>query len=225
MAKLKWNLKGVERGGSFKYPPPGLYTGKIVQIDEGESKSGNEMLTVHIKMLKGNKAGKGIKMRTWILTDNEASMWKLAEFLDACGVTKGGKKETGSVDVQKLVGTQLSVKVDPDTDQNDNPSSKIGQLSALPDDDDDEEEDEDEDGSDDEDESDEDEDEESEEEDDEEDDEEEEVDYSEMSFAELKAEAKERGIKLKKGIKSPGIIKLLEANDEEDDDPFDGDDD
>lgn len=50
-------------------------------------------------------------------------------------------------------------------------------------------------------------------EDDEED--EEEVDYTEMTVKELKAEAKDRGIRVKKGMKRSELVKALEADDEE----------
>lgn len=46
-------------------------------------------------------------------------------------------------------------------------------------------------------------------------DEDEEVDYTEMSLKDLKAEAKERGIRVKKGMKRSEIVKALEADDEE----------
>lgn len=55
-----------------------------------------------------------------------------------------------------------------------------------------------------------------EEEDEEEDEEdEEEIDYSELSLKELKSLAKERGIKVKKGMDEEDIIELLEEDDEE----------
>lgn len=51
--------------------------------------------------------------------------------------------------------------------------------------------------------------------DEEEDEEEEESDYSEMSLAELKAECKDRGLKVKKGMDKEDLIELLEEDDEE----------
>ena len=46
-------------------------------------------------------------------------------------------------------------------------------------------------------------------------DEEDEVDYSEMSLSELKAECKDRGLKVKKGMDKDDLIELLEEDDEE----------
>lgn len=53
----------------------------------------------------------------------------------------------------------------------------------------------------------------SDDEDDEEDDEDQ--DYSEMSLAELKAECKDRGLKVKKGMDKDDLIEMLEEDDEE----------
>lgn len=50
---------------------------------------------------------------------------------------------------------------------------------------------------------------------DEEDDDEEEMDYSEMSLSELKAECKDRGLKVKKGMDKDDLIEMLEEDDEE----------
>ena len=51
--------------------------------------------------------------------------------------------------------------------------------------------------------------------DDEEDEDEEETDYSEMSLSELKAECKDRGLKVKKGMSKEDLIEMLEEDDEE----------
>lgn len=47
------------------------------------------------------------------------------------------------------------------------------------------------------------------------DDEDDETDYSEMSLSELKAECKDRGLKVKKGMEKEDLIELLEEDDEE----------
>ena len=43
----------------------------------------------------------------------------------------------------------------------------------------------------------------------------EETDYSEMSLSELKAECKDRGLKVKKGMSKEDLIEMLEEDDEE----------
>lgn len=50
---------------------------------------------------------------------------------------------------------------------------------------------------------------------DEEDEDDEETDYSEMSLSELKAECKDRGLKVKKGMTKEDLIEMLEEDDEE----------
>lgn len=50
---------------------------------------------------------------------------------------------------------------------------------------------------------------------DEEDGDDEETDYSEMSLSELKAECKDRGLKVKKGMSKEDLIEMLEEDDEE----------
>lgn len=52
-------------------------------------------------------------------------------------------------------------------------------------------------------------------EEDEDDDDDESQDYSEMSLAELKAECKDRGLKIKKGMDKDDLIEMLEEDDEE----------
>lgn len=52
-------------------------------------------------------------------------------------------------------------------------------------------------------------------EEDDEDEEDEEKDYSEMSLAELKAECKDRGLKVKKGMDKDDLIEMLEEDDED----------
>lgn len=228
MAKLKYNVKGVQRGKAPQ-PKPGLYQAQIVQIDQGRNKADtNDQLCVHFKITKAPKDLKkfvGVKVRTWIQTDNEATEWKFAEFLDAIGATAGGK-DKGEVDLDKVVKkkTVVQMKIDGDT-YKDEYQARVGTLMALSKDEDEDEEDdededveaeedaddeEDDDDGDDEDESDgddddedeedldeEDEDEEDadEEEGDDDDEEEEAVDYATMSLDDLRAECKSRGIK------------------------------
>lgn len=60
-----------------------------------------------------------------------------------------------------------------------------------------------------------DEDDEEDEDEDEEEEDEEENDYESMTLKELKAEAKDRGLKVKKGMSKDDIIEMLEEDDEE----------
>lgn len=234
MAKLKFDVAGVERGAR-KQPTPGLYTGKIAKIESGQSKAGNDMLTVHLKITNrrgAQKEFKGTTVRTWVVTDNDATAWKLAEFLDAVGATNGGKKNKGAVDLDQLVGTEIQFKVDGST-YNGEYSASVSTLMALPGEDEGDEGDDDEADGPDLEEDDEGEDEADDEDEGEEDEEDEEdeadvADYSDLGIRDLKAEAKERGIKLPAKAKPKDIRELLIADDaeggeEDDEEEDDGD--
>lgn len=234
MAKLKVKgLKKIERGARTQ-PTPGLYKGKITAVDEAVSAAGNDMLVVKLKIT--NRSGpqkefKGATLRTHIVTSSEASAWKLAEFLDACDVTNGGKKDAVDIDTDELVGTELQFKVEGGT-YNGEYSASVGlllPLSAKVDDEEDEEEADDE-GEDDEPEEEEDDDEgddgdDDEDEDEEGDDDEEEVDLDEMTLPELRKFAKANDIKLKKDDKAKATrakirAALAEAEDDEEEDDY-----
>ncbi len=244
--KLKYNVKGVDRG--FVVVDPGLYRAKVVDVKLEESSKGDPMLVVHFA-IKGGKFD-GSKMRTWIVL-TERSEWKLAEFVDAIGGPEGGT-------IDKLIraakGKFVQVKVDGDEYEG-KPTARVGTIMPVnedadededeeededdveddddddvDEDDDDDEEDEgkpdDEDDEDDEDEDDEydDEDDEDEDEDDDEEDDEP-VDYSKLNLADVKDLAKQRGIKdtvKRKGefLKGAALKKALIAKLEKADDPF-----
>lgn len=218
--KIKYDVSEVERGG--QQPDPGLYHAKIAKVEDGQARSGNQMLTVTFKIVKGKF--KNATIRTWIVYADkdgrpaEQSAWKLAEFVDAVGL----KTDRGTLDTDKLVGKELQIKVDGDTYEG-NYQAKVGRLTALPDEDEVEDEDDDEEDEDDtvsQVADDEDEDDEDDEDDDEDDDEEEDlVDYYLLTLPELQKECKTRGIRTLKGQKSKTLIALLEADDE-DTDPF-----
>lgn len=226
MAKLKFDVTGVERGAR-KQPTPGLYTGKIAEITQGQSKAGNDMLTIKLKIT--NKKGpqkefKGATIRTYVLPNSEGSEWKFAEFLDAVGATKGGKKNKGTLDLDAIVGTEIQFKVEGGT-YNGEYSASVGRLIAMGETEDDEEEEESE-----EEEPEADDEEEAEEDDESEDDEEEEdegeeVDsYEEWDTGDLAEECEARGLayttKSGKPKAKAALVKLLIEDDENAEDPF-----
>lgn len=223
MAKLKFDVSGIERGAR-KQPTPGLYTGKIAEIVSGQSKAGADMLTVKLKIT--NKKGpqkefKGATIRSYVLTDNEATAWKLAEFLDAVGATNGGKKNKGTLDLDSLVGTEIQFKVEGGT-YNGEYSASVGRLIAMGDTEGDDEEVEEED---DESEPEEVEEEEEESEDEPDDEDEEEVDsYDEWETTDLAEECEARGLsyttKSGKPKAKAALVKLLLEDDETAEDPF-----
>lgn len=207
MAKVKYDVRGVEPGGGrdFKAPPPGVYTAKVHEVNQRTSAAGNDMLEVIYEISKGDY--KGSRVWDYIVLAEEFG-WKLRGFLEATGQVKEGNKrsEAGTLDTDKIAGTAVLIRTKNEMYEGE-PKAKLSSVTPL---DRDEEEPEDEEEPDEEEELDE-----AEEDDDEEEDDEEE-DYSDWSVSDLKAELSERGLKAT-GPKS-ALVKRLTEDDEED--PF-----
>jgi hypothetical protein len=246
--KVKYNVKGVDSRGGPRVKP-GAYVVSVKQIEVGESKNKDPMMTIEFQIIKnadGSKSEfKGQTVRNWILLDHsdegvrEGGQARLRQFLEAVGVVQGKKGESGSLDTDKVEGTELQIQIKSDKDQDGEYMPRVGKMFGLdagsdaeeedePDEADDDSEDEDES---DDDESDDDDDEDEEDEDsDDEDDEDDAVDLDELDRDALKAFAKEEGLSLKG--KEPGkvsknwsdddirkmIAEAMEAKDGDDDD-------
>lgn len=164
MAKIKYNVKGVDAKGDRPLPKPGVYRCKIVSCVDAKPSGKDRRLEVQYEVTEGDH--KGFKLYDYINLESEAAAWKLAQFIKACGLP-----ESGNLDPDELIGTALSVRtrVDAGNEQY-APSAKPATLMPL---DGDAEEDEELEEEDDEDES-----EEEEDSDDEEDDDEDDETYS-----------------------------------------------
>lgn len=199
--KIKYNVKGVDSSGGDKpeQAKPGMYQAEIVEINERDSKSGNgAMLEVVFKIVSDSKGKKkniaGINSKVWhyVMLEHEPSAFRLREFLEAIGKVKGKKGETGSLDIDSLIGTVLQVQLKSDRDQDGDYRPKVGKVLELAADAGDDEEEPDED-----DEPDEDEEPEEDDADDEEEDDEDAVDLSELDRKQLKAFIKEEELDIK----------------------------
>ena len=234
MAKIKVKIKDPE-GGAFKQPTPGLYTAKVHKIVEETSKAGNDMLTVSLKITNRRgpqKEFKGTVVRSWVAL-TEAAEFKLVEFLKACGVKV--KKGDISFDTDKLIGTEVQIKIEGGTYNGDYSASvaRIIPISEDVEDEDDGEEDDD-DAADDDDleegDEEEEDDDDPEDEADEEEEDDEEIDLDDLNLKELRALASERKVKLRKEDKAGAIRKKLRAAEaaaaeaEEEEEDGDGDD-
>lgn len=109
MAKIKYNVKGVERGGrDFEQPKPGLYEMEIkeatARLDDGK----NDVELV-LEVTKNNDEFSGSRVWTYV-NFGEASQWKLAELTDALGLP-----ETGTMDTDKLTGKKMKVRITADS--------------------------------------------------------------------------------------------------------------
>lgn len=217
MAKVKYNVSGVEGGGDFTPPKPGVYVAKIAEASRRTGEK-NDIEVVY-EIVKGDFKGS----RIWDYVPlTEAAAFRLRQFIDALGLG-----EKGTLDTDKILGKKVKIRVKGRT-WNDEYRAEIGSVFAL----DDDTEDDSDDGDDDD--------------DDDLDDEEqgdgdgdEEQDFSEMDNAELKAAVEENDGDLSeitdgvKGVskKRAAIIAWLEENasgddddDEASDDDEDGDD-
>jgi hypothetical protein len=149
VAKIKYNVKGVESGGDMAPVKPGLYKAKIVECTERESRAGNEMIEVVMEITEKGEF-KGRKLWYYVITDDEAMAFRVREFLEATGIVdpKKPKTEQGTFDPEGTVGTEVQVRVRSGKDQDDNPRGEVARMLKLDPDDADDDEDDDGDGED-----------------------------------------------------------------------------
>src|SRR3954466_12356860 len=137
MPKVKYDVSNVDDAGGFEHVQPGMYIGKIREVNLKDSKSGNgPMLEVILQPVK-TADGKAVKTKdkkkqvgrvyTYVLLQHGPSDWKLKEFTKAVGL-----KEKGELDTDKLVGKSIQMNLKPDTDLDDKYRPRVGKLMALP---------------------------------------------------------------------------------------------
>jgi hypothetical protein len=137
MPKVKYDVSNVDESGGFEHVQPGMYIGKVAEINLKDSKSGNgPMFEVILQPVK-TADGKAVKVKdkkkqvgrvyTYVLLEHEPSDWKLKEFTKAFGL-----KEKGVIDTDKLIGKLVQMNLKPDTDLEDRYRPRVGKLMALP---------------------------------------------------------------------------------------------
>jgi hypothetical protein len=211
MAKVKFNVKGVEkRSGDLSPIPKGVYDAKIESCAVTKPEGKDERIEVVYVISDGDS--KGRKLFEYVNLESEEGAWRVRQFLEAVGLVTD-KKETGSFEPEKLVGTEVKVRVvhqaDKRTGHEGEISSRVGAVWA-PGAEDEEDEDLDED------------------EKDGEDGDDDEVDLDELDRKELKALIKEQGLEIKvsKSMSDQDIRDAIaEALGESDEDDEDADDD
>jgi len=102
--KKKMDFSNVSEG--FDLLPAGTYTCHIFDLTEKTSSNGNDMLKVVLKVNKGDYKGRQIFTN---LTFVESAMFKIREFLVACGAAVG--KKAMDVDFSKCIGKEIKVIV------------------------------------------------------------------------------------------------------------------
>ena len=83
----------------------GQHLVKLVEIEEGESQAGNDMLSATFQVVKGNSTGAKL-YENFVLT--EKALWKLQSFLIAIGMKADGKVV---LDLDKLIGKTCIAEV------------------------------------------------------------------------------------------------------------------
>lgn len=224
---IKLNFDGVETG--YKAVPEGTYEVRVKEIEAGTSQANAPKLDFKFEIISGKNKG---SLLFYTCSLQPQALFKLKVVLEALGyeIPEGNF----NLDIDELIDLECSVEVAHETYEGKKRARIVEFITSDEEDDDgeddsddeedtDEDEEEDED-TDDEDDEDEDDDEEEDDEDDEDEDEEDEVDYDSLSLKELKALAKEKGIKVDKKAKKDDIIALLQEEDDEDDEEDEEDD-
>ena len=231
---IKLNFDGVETG--YKAVPEGTYEVRVKEVEAGTSQANAPKLDFKFEIISGKNKG---SLLFYTCSLQPQALFKLKVVLEALGyeIPEGNF----NLDIDELIDLECSVEVahetyegkkrarivefitSDDSDDDDEDDSDDEEDEDSEDEDSDDEEDEDDSDDEDEDE-DEDDDEEEDDEDDEDEDEEDEVDYDSLSLKELKALAKEKGIKVDKKAKKDDIIALLQEEDDEDDEEDEEDD-
>lgn len=218
---IKLNFDGVETG--YKAVPEGTYEVRVKEVEAGTSQANAPKLDFKFEIISGKNKG---SLLFYTCSLQPQALFKLKVVLEALGyeIPEGNF----NLDIDELIDLECSVEVAHETYEGKKRARIVEFITSDDSDDDDEddsddEEDTDEDeeedeDTDDEDDEDEDDDEEEDDEDDEDEDEEDEVDYDSLSLKELKALAKEKGIKVDKKAKKDDIIALLQEEDDDDED-------
>ncbi len=116
IAKIKYNVKGVDPGGDRAVPKAGIYRCKVTSCIDAKPADKDRRLELKYEIQSnsaGEKDNKGYVLFDYIpFTDTMD--WKMAQFIKAMGLP-----ESGAFDPDEIVGTGLNVRVriQPETEQ------------------------------------------------------------------------------------------------------------
>lgn len=116
MTKVKYNVKGVEPGQDFDTPlPQGMYLARIDEATLGKSQSSsNERIALTLVVVGGEYENR----RIWdYVTLTDESAWKMRQFLEAIGEVGDGKSESGTLDLDAVIGQLVRVRVRHENDR------------------------------------------------------------------------------------------------------------
>jgi hypothetical protein len=98
MAKYSVDFTDVDNGGGFTPISKGEHEAYVFEMEAATSQAGNEMLKVTFKIANGDDKGKTV----WhYLVFTKKAMFKIKEFVVACGDTKSYAGEEIDFDVYK----------------------------------------------------------------------------------------------------------------------------
>ena len=100
--KKKIDFTNVE---AYKKCEEGIHTAKLIQIDEGTTQAGDDMLKATFEVIKGNSKGARV-FDNFALTDK--ALWKFKMCLQAMGIKCDGKI---ALDLDKLIGKTADIEV------------------------------------------------------------------------------------------------------------------
>ena len=102
MAVIKYNVKGVETGGALI--PVGVYKCKVVKAVDASPEGKDRRIEAVYEIVEGKF--KGRQLYDYIQVEREDLAWKLASFVRAIGLP-----DEGGLDLKKIIGKMLNVRV------------------------------------------------------------------------------------------------------------------
>ena len=101
--KKKLDFTGVQ---AYKKCEEGIHTVKLVQIDEGTSQAGDDMLKATFEVISNNSSKGARVFDNFVLTDK--ALWKFKMMLQGMGIKCEGKI---ALDLDKLIGKTVDVDI------------------------------------------------------------------------------------------------------------------
>lgn len=137
MAKIKFNVKGVESGGGQrKLVKPGVYDCKITSCVDATPTNGKDRRLEVVSTITQKGDFEGVPLRTdYINLVSEAAAWKLRQFLEGVGIVKDGK-ESGDFDPAKLVNKPVRIRVKSRMDEEYGAQNEVGTYLPVEDEED-----------------------------------------------------------------------------------------
>jgi len=105
MARVKYDVRGVESSGGTPLPP-GVYNAKITQADVTKPDGKDQRIEVILEVINSEKENNGKKLYEYINLESDAAKWKLKEYLEALGEGT----DTGSFDTDDHLNKVIGVK-------------------------------------------------------------------------------------------------------------------